>query len=242
MHYLLSLRTLLAAILAGGGIFTATVILSDEFPAAMYLTPITATVEQGATQQFNVMVKSQVPVNAFAGEVVFDNKKFNVVDISYNTDMADLWVDEPWYNRAQNNIYFAGGTTDPDGFTGEESLITVTLQAVQTGDAAFSLHNPRILAHDGLGRDVSLVTPLDSLFTIDTTPYAVAIPNPSDNHVVVVVDLPPLDVNQDGRLGFQDVGVLLLSIGSNEPKHDFTGDGQVTWADIRQWQNLRTQE
>lgn len=242
MQYLLSLRVLLASMLVVGGFLTATIILSNDFPAAMYIAPVTATVERGAIQQFNIMVKSQVPVNAFVGEIIFDTEKFKVVDISYNTTVADLWVEEPWYNRADNNIYFAGGTTKPGGFIGNEALVTVTLQAVQAGDATFSLHNPRILAHDGLGHDVPLITPLDALFIVDTTPYTVPIPPPTNNYVTVIDNIPSLDLNRDGTIGFQDIGVLLSVIGSNEPQYDFTGDGKVTWSDLRKWQQLQKQE
>jgi len=242
MHFLLSLRTLLVISLAAAGTLTATIILSDKYPAAMYITPVNAIVAQGGTQQFNIMIKSQVPVNAFSGEVIFDTEKFNVVDISYNTSVADLWVEEPWYNRANNTIYFAGGTTKSGGFVGDEALVTVTLRAVQAGNAVFSLHNPRILAHDGLGRDVPLTTPLDALFIVDTTPFAVPIPPPTDNFVTVVEDVPPLDLNQDGTLSFQDIGVLLSAIGSSNSQYDFTGDGKVTWSDLREWQRLRKQE
>ncbi len=54
--------------------------------------------------------------------------------------------------------------------------------------------------------------------------------------------MPPLDINQDGVVGFQDVGVLLSVMGSDDPQYDFTGDGVVTWSDIRRWQELRKQE
>lgn len=242
MQFLLSFRSLLMAVVVATGALAATVILSDEFPAAMYLAPSTATVKQGDTQQFNVMVKSKVPVNAFSGEVVFDTEKFQVVDISYNTSVADLWVEEPWYNRAYNTIYFAGGTTQSGGFVGEEALITITLQAIHPGDATFSLHNPRILAHDGLGRDISLIAPLDTLFIVDTTPYAVSTPPLTDAYVTVADDIPPLDLNQDGKLDFRDIGVLLSAMGSSDSQYDFTGDDKVTWSDLRIWQQLRKEE
>src|SRR6056297_2483050 len=118
MPYILSIRTIVVTLLALAGTLTASVILSDEFPAAMYIAPVNATMAQGDTQQFDIMVKSRVPANAFTGEIIFDTDKFHVTAIRYNTDVADLWVDEPWYNRASNSIYFAGGTTNPNGFIG----------------------------------------------------------------------------------------------------------------------------
>ena len=217
-------------------------ILSEEFPAAMYITPVTANIKLGDEQKFNIMVKSQVPVNAFAGEIIFDTEKFRVLNISYNTDIANLWVEEPWYNRANNSIYFAGGTTQSGGFVGEVALITITLQAINIGDAVLSLNNPRILAHDGLGSDVPLNAQLDTLFTIDTTPYAVPVSYPTDNYVTVLNEIPALDLNQDGKLGFRDIGVLLNAMGSNDIRYDFTGDGKVTWGDLRMWQQLMKQE
>lgn len=242
MHYLLAAFAVLIAVLAAGGAFTASVILSEEFPAAMYITPVTASVEKGDTQSFNIEVESTVQVNSFAGEIIFDTEKFAVVDISYNTEVANLWVTEPWYNRAENSIYFAGGTTQSGGFIGRDSLITVTLQAIQAGEASFSLHNARILAHDGLGRDVPLTTPLDALFIVDVTPYTVPISDPLNNFVVVVEELPPLDINQDGELDFRDISAILFSIGTNEARYDFTADGKVSWADVREWQRLRGKE
>lgn len=239
MQYLLSVRTLAVSIAIIASALVATVALHDETPAAMYITPVSATVGVGETQQFSVVVKSNVPVNTFAGELLFDTDRFNVVDISYNTSIANLWVEEPWYNRASNSVYFAGGTTVPGGFTGEGTLLTVTLQAVAIGDTTLSLHGARIMAHDGLGSEVTLVEPLDTLFMVDTRPYTKPLQKPVDSQITVVTDLPPLDINQDGELSFQDVGVLLLNLGKEKAEYDFTGDGKVTWSDVRQWQQLR---
>jgi hypothetical protein len=239
MQYLLSLRTLVIGLLALTGTFFATVVLNDETPAVMRLSPTQAVVEVGDTTTVAVFVRSLTPVNAFTGEIVFDNIQFTVVSIDYNTSIANLWVEEPWYNRANNSIYFAGGTTQPGGFNGAGELLEVTLRANQPGDTTLSIRNPRIMAHDGLGSDVALAQPLDALFRVDTTSFAVPLPERSDKFVTVVPLLPPLDVNQDGTLGFQDISVLLINVGSSNPAYDFTGDGVVSWADIRTWQQLR---
>ena len=238
MQYFLSLRTLLVAVLAVAGAMMATVGLSDRTPALMSITPTAATVAVGETATFAVVVESRVPVNAFTGELVYDSDRFIVSSIDYNTSIANLWVEEPWYNRAENSLYFAGGTTQPGGFVGKGELLRVTLQARSAGDTTLTLRNERILAHDGLGNDVALATPLDALFSADVTPYRVELES-EHNFVAVVPEVPPLDVNQDGELGFQDISVLLLNFGSSNAAYDFTGDGTVSWADIRTWQRLR---
>jgi hypothetical protein len=239
MQYLLSVRALIIGLLALAGTFMATVVLNDETPATMRLSPTSATVELGSTTTVTVVVRSLTPVNAFTGEVVFDTTQFSVERIDYNTSIANLWVEEPWYNRAENSIYFAGGTTQPGGFVGAGELLRITLRATQPGDTELSIRNARIMAHDGLGSDVPLAKPLDALFSADTTGFAVPLPTETEKFVTVVPLLPPLDVNGDGVLGFQDISTLLVHFGSADPAYDFTGDGTVTWADIRTWQDLR---
>lgn len=78
MPYILTLRTLLVSLAAVAGTLTATTILSRDFTAAMYIEPVTATVVQGDTQQFDIMVKSQVPANAFTGEIILTQKNLKL--------------------------------------------------------------------------------------------------------------------------------------------------------------------
>lgn len=240
MPYLLSARTILATGIALAGAAVAALTLSDTTPAGMRVTPSETTVAVGERATFAVVVESQVPVNAFIGELVFDSDRFVVTDIAYNTSIADLWVEEPWYNRADNSIYFAGGTTAQGGFVGRGVLLSVTLQARAAGNTSLTIRNERILAHDGLGNDVPLATPLDALFSADVTAYRVPLNSIEPNSIAVVPDLPPLDINGDGQLGFQDISVLLLRFGSTDPRYDFSGDGVAGWADVRTWQRLRT--
>jgi hypothetical protein len=141
--------------------------------------------------------------------------------------------------KASNSVYFAGGTTITDGFTGTGELLRATLQAKRVGDTTITLRNTRVLAHDGLGRDVPLNKPLNTLFSIDTTPFATPLEETEESIVSVISDVPPLDVNNDGEIGFKDISILLTALGSTEDKYDFNRDGRVDWSDIRTWQQLR---
>lgn len=241
MGYIFSLRTLLAVLAVSASTLTAAVMFTGAPTASIYVVPDRTTVEAGDEVTLHVMVKSNVPVNAFTSELIFSTDHFQVSDISYNNSVADLWVEEPWYNRADNSIYFAGGTTKPDGFIGTGELMRVTLQTKRAGDTALTLHNTRVLAHDGLGGDVPLSQPLDTLFVIDTTPFATPLQTIAIKPIAIVPSLPRLDVNNDGALNFKDIGVLLMNLGSNKAEYDFNGDGAVTWSDIRTWQQLRKQ-
>jgi len=239
MGYFLSLRTILVAISVFAGTLVASVILTDNPMASIYVTPPISSVSVGDTIDITVKVKSNVPVNAFTGELIFDTDYFFVSNINYSTSIANLWVEEPWYNRANNSLYFAGGTTVDGGFAGTGELMKVTLQAKTAGDTTLTLHNIRVMAHDGLGSDIQLSEPLDTLFSIDTTPFITPIQETDTNSITIVQSSLPLDVNKDGILSFQDVSTLLFALGSNKVMYDFNGDGAVTWADIRTWQQLR---
>jgi hypothetical protein len=243
MQYLLSMRMVVALVVAITSTFVATVVLNDRPGAELELSPNLATIAMNETFTVSVMARSSVPANAFTGEIVFDTNRLTVESIDYNTSIANLWVKEPWYNRADNSIYFAGGTTAPGGFSGRGELLRVTLRATQPGDTTLSLRNVRVMAHDGLGTDLPIGEPLDALFTVDTTPYTLPSPEAEEDKFVTVVPLQPnLDLNDDGERNFQDISVLLLNIGRSVPAYDFTGDGQVTWSDVRVWQQLNALE
>jgi len=239
MAYLLSFRTILIALGILGGSLAASVVLTDTPQASIYLVPDTSFVEVGDKVTIAVMVQSNMSVNAFTSELVFDPEFFQVTSISYNTSIANLWVEEPWYNRANNSVYFAGGTTITDGFIGTGELLRTTLHAKKAGNTAVILRNTRVLAHDGLGRDVSLKTPLDTLFSIDTTPFAAPLEETGVSTIAVISDVPPLDANDDGVVDFKDIGTLLTALGSKKDKYDYNRDGTVNWSDVRTWQQLR---
>lgn len=239
MSYLLSLRTIFLILGVLASSVLASVALTGSPQASIYVVPNISAVETGDIVDITVMVKSNVPVNAFTSELVFDPEHFQVINISYNTSIANLWVEEPWYNRAENSLYFAGGTTMTDGFTGSGELLRATLQAKRVGDTVINLRNTRVLAHDGLGKDVALDKPLDTLFSIDTTPFVTPLEETVADTMSVVSDIPSLDINNDGVIGFQDIGSLLTAFGSNEDRYDFNRDGVVNWQDIRAWQQLR---
>lgn len=240
MSYVLSFRTALIALFAVISTFVASVFISDQRPADMRIEPIDATITIGEPITLAIVVESNQPANAFTGELVFDNTHFVVEDIRYNTSIADLWAAEPWYNRSENSIYFAGGTTKPGGFIGTGVLLQVTLRALETGDTALALSQVRILAHDGLGSDLAVQTSIDAVFTATGAVNETYIEPVSKPGVVSIVpDGQDLDINGDGKLSFQDISVLLLQLNSNDLRYDFNGDGIIDWSDVGTWQRLR---
>jgi hypothetical protein len=203
--------------------------------ANMSLSPASKTLVVGETFTVDVIVESQVPVNVFAGELFFDKHTLQVESIDYNTSIADLWAEEPWYSNGDGTLKFIGGTTQRGGYTGSDSLIKITFRTINTGVGALAIADAQILQYDGLGTDAVLAEPIDALFTVEAQPVAgtnvlqqTAVPS----RYAVVPTIPSTDLNNDGKQGIADVSIFLLHVGSKDPLFDFNMDGEVGLTDL----------
>lgn len=202
--------------------------------ATITIKPSSKTLLVGEVLPVQIVVQSPEPSNAFTGELVFSNDTFVVEKIDYNTTLADLWVTEPWYSKADNTIYFAGGTTRTGGFVGTETLLTVHLRSTKSGAATLALENAQILAHDGFGTSLPLPESVDALFTSEAlATQSEVIASATTTKNFTIIETPPsFDLTGDGVITLADVGTLLLKLGSSDPRFDLNLDGSVTQADI----------
>jgi hypothetical protein len=202
----------------------------------IYLSPNEGLLVSGENFIVTVKVDADIPVNVFSGLIEFNNQTLAVEKIDYNTSIADLWAVEPWYNNGAGTLEFAGGATKSGGFMGSDTLITITFKAIGTGEAKLLLSEARILQHDGLGTDVSLVdNPIDALFTV--APQAleemtVAKNEPATSQVRVVDQIPSTDLNNDGQQNFTDMSIFMTYFGQQDKRVDFNVDGKVGLADL----------
>ncbi len=213
--------------------------MATDVVADMRIEPNFKAVALDETFTVDIIVESSVPVNVFAGKLLFDNTTLSVVSIDYNTSIADLWAEEPWYSNGDGTLSFAGGTTRPGGFTGTDSLITVTFKGIGEGRGKIAIEDANILQHDGMGTDAALAQPIDALFTIsatntatgtsDTNLIATAV-TPTTYHVVN--EVPSKDLNGDGRQSIADASIMLLNIGSDNARYDLNLDGSVDLKDF----------
>jgi hypothetical protein len=209
--------------------------LEPNAVADMRLEPLTRTVAVGDTFTVSVVVEAKEPVNVFAGELLFDTDTLAVAAIDYNTSIADLWAERPWYSNGDGTLNFAGGTTHPGGFTGTAELLTVTFKAKAEGAGTLAIRNAQILRHDGLGSNAPLEAPIDALFTVESTTTAPANLLTVDNlgsRYTVMAELPSTDLNGDGKQSIADTSILLLHIGSTDARYDLNGDGAVDLRDL----------
>jgi hypothetical protein len=236
LSFLTPLRLLIAGAILATGVFTASVALApgETEEASLSLSPHKLMAAINTPIKLEVMISSDTPINAFMGEVVFDTSLFSVDKIEYNTDLADLWVTEPWYNKANNTIYFAGGTTRPGGFIGKDNLLTIYLSSQNTGETIIGIKNARILKHDGLGTDTVLAPGIDGIISLMKSDPSSTVAEIEDMETSVTISplLPNYDVNNDGKVSLADIATFMLKLGSNELRFDFNQDGKVSTADL----------
>lgn len=203
--------------------------------ADMRLSPNIKTLTLGETFVVDVVVESKVPVNVFAGDLSFDTSTLQVESIDYNTSIADLWAEEPWYSNGDGTLTFAGGTTQSGGFTGTDTLIKITFRTLSEGSGSLVINNAQILQHDGLGTEAALAAPIDAIFTIEEeapTHTNLVQKSALPSTYAVVETLPTTDLNGDGRQSIADTSIFLMNMRSNDSRFDFNLDGSVNLKDF----------
>ncbi len=227
-------RLLVGSVLIGLFGAVISIVGIEGAPAQMRIDPKSAVTTEGGTFTVALVVDSSVPVNAYSGVLTFDPAMITVTNIDYNTSIANLWVEKPWYENGDGTLTFAGGTTEAGGFTGTGALLTVTFTTHLVGTAVIKLNNARILAHNGFGTDVPLFDSVDALFTVEaiSTQASTIAEVDSESAVQVLKTMPDTDLNNDSKVNLADVSIFMRSLFSNNPEHDFNGDGVTNLADL----------
>ena len=194
------------------------------------------TLKVGEQFQVRLIVESSVQVNAFEGDLSFNRAVLEVSGINYNTSIADLWVQEPWYSNGEGTIAFAGGTTKPGGFSGTGTLITVNFTTLKEGQGFIGITNARILQHDGLGTETTLQQPIDAIFTVENASTnnvdVLRKSDPESTWFAVLHEKPKTDLNADGKQTIADISIFMMQMVSQNMQSDFNEDGKVTAADL----------
>ena len=223
------LGSIVVAILGLGG----SMLISPKVD--MRIEPQSGTQLVGKTFETKIVVSSETPVNVFKGVMHFDPSILMIETIDYNTSIADLWAERPWYQNGEGTLNFIGGTTRHGGFIGTGQIITVRFRTLQEGTATINLDEVRILKHDGLGSDVPVSTPIDAIFTIENTTleeqtvFQKSVVGPT---LYVVSTRPKTDLNQDGQQTIVDISIFMQDLLTQNLRSDFNNDQSVNAADL----------
>lgn len=230
-HFLMA--SIIAGILGVSGFLMTPLII--EKAISVRIEPEQGTVLAGETFTIKIVVDTSTPVNVFKGLLRFDDEKLEVESIDYNTSIADLWAEEPWYSNGAGTVNFTGGTTKSGGFTGTGSIVTVTFSTIATGEASIYIEEIQILAHDGLGTSVPVTVPIDAIFAISKeqleseTRLETGIPGPT----LTVIPAPPqTDLNNDGKQSLADTSIFMTDLLKQNLRSDFNQDGVVNLKDL----------
>jgi hypothetical protein len=237
MFNLPAVQVLTASLVAGivglSGFLMTPIIV--EKMTTVSIEPQQGTAVMGETFTIEVIVDSYSPVNVFKGLLRFDSARLQVSSIDYNTSIADLWAEEPWYSNGDGTISFIGGTTKLGGFKGNGTLLTVTFITKFTGEASINIEDVYILAHDGLGTSLPVSVPIDAVFAISPeqiqseTKLSVNVPGTT---VTVLSVVPDTDLNDDGRQTVTDTSIFMTDIVTQNLRSDFNQDRVVNLKDL----------
>jgi len=219
------------------GVFSASLLLTTLMPntAQMYLLPERDTLTSGDTLTLTINVRSFIPVNVFKGLLQFDTDHLIIERIDYNTSLADLWAEEPWYKNGDGTLSFIGGSTKTGGFTGDSNLITVTFKSLTPGEAKVQLKDVRILQHDGYGTDAPQTTPIDTIFTVTSEileQQTVTTQSGSTPTITILTPGVDTDLNNDGLQTITDISIFMRHLGTQNKRSDFNRDGIVNTKDL----------
>ena len=207
----------------------------DTSSISLYITPEKKVVPINELFEVEIKVKSDVPVNVFAGELKFDHDVLTIRSIDYNTSIADLWAEEPWYSNGDGTLNFTGGTTKQGGFKGDDTLIRVSFETIKSSEGTITLNNPRILLHDGLGTDAALNETIDTFIVVNGEKLQdnVNMSESDSKTDYKIVETPPsTDLNNDGKQSIADISIFMINIASDNIRYDFNLDGEVNIKDL----------
>jgi hypothetical protein len=92
-------------------------------------------------------------VNAADGAIYFDNTLLNVVKLSKDVSVFNLWTTEPAFSNANGSISFSGGS--PAAYAGNAgTVMSATFKAMKEGTAQVKFTAGSALAADGKGTDI----------------------------------------------------------------------------------------
>lgn len=134
-------------------IFFFLITTSHVFGATLDFSKAFEKYAKGDEIRIDVIVGSEVSINAISANILFSNDVLYLFSIEKNSSVIDLWVKEPYYSNGVGSIYFEGIILD--GFKGDSrNVVTLIFKAKKDGKAILQFSQASVLANDGTGKDL----------------------------------------------------------------------------------------
>lgn len=123
--------------------------------ATLSFSPQSASYTVGSLMAVSIYASSpDQAMNAVAGMVSFPKDKLDVVSLSKDGSIINLWVRDPSVSATVGQINFEGVVLNP-GFIGSSGKILKIIFRIKTpGNATIQFASGSVLANDGVGTDI----------------------------------------------------------------------------------------
>lgn len=121
----------------------------------MSVSPSSGTYNAGSKINISVKVNTEgQSINAVDGTIGFNPSNLEVISVSKNNSILNLWVQDPTYSNVAGNINFGGVVLNP-GYSGSNgNIITIAFKVKGDGKADINFKAGSVLANDGYGTNV----------------------------------------------------------------------------------------
>jgi hypothetical protein len=199
----------------------ASVIGSSQ--AEIILESSTKTVAQGETFTVNVYALATTPVNAVSLRINFPSESTEILGIDRGESVITLWTSDP---RVENGVVILEGGTYRRGFVGKHLIATINVKAKEQGQATFVTETASLLAGDGRGSEVNT-----NIAKQGKTTLAIGSKD-DDTFTGEATVLLLTDVNGDGTVSFDDIGLFMIEWTKQNNRYDFNNDGSMNFRDF----------
>lgn len=122
---------------------------------SIYISPSSSSYAHGTTFSVRVLVNTDgSSINAVSGRLSFPTNILNVVSISKDSSIVNLWVKEPSFSN-ENGVVSFEGITLGGGYSGSDGrAIIVNFKAIGGGKADVKFDSASLLSNDGMGTNI----------------------------------------------------------------------------------------
>jgi hypothetical protein len=181
------------------------------------------TVAKGETFSINVYAVATTPVNAVSLRINFPTETTEILGIDRGESVITLWTSDP---RVENGTVILEGGTYRRGFVGKHLIATINVRAKELGQATFVTAAASLLAGDGQGTEISTNVSKQGKTTL-------AIGAVGDDTITGEATVLLLtDVNGDGAVALDDIGLFMVEWTKQNNRYDFNNDGTMNFRDF----------